>query len=235
MDPDAMDLTPQANPEPLLSLEVWRMALTQPNEETFRRIRDDPAASLARAIGWIALSSGIAYAIGAIVQLLFIQVLPISSFMEGAQEIMSGRLLAGISSLFILVCGLPITIVISVTGTLALAGLIHFIAGALGGTGSYRQLVYAFAAISAPFSIASALLGLIPIINCLTVPLALYIVMLNILAIKVVHRLSWGAALGAAAILLMVFMLLAVVLGLALWNPLQDFLRSPEFLPSESY
>ena len=165
----------------------------------------------------------------------FIQVLPLASFVEGAEEVFSGNLLAGFSSLFILACGLPFTVIASILGMLLFAGLIHFIAGALGGSGSFRQLLYVFAVISAPFSIVSALLGLIPFVNCLTIPLALYVVVLNILAIKVVHRISWGAAMGTIIVLLFVFVLFAVVIGLALWNPLQEFLNSPDFLPSQLY
>lgn len=235
MSSEMINPPPADIPEKLSALETWRLALTQPNEETFQRISEDPSASLGRAIGWIALSSGIAYAIGAFAQLLFIQSLPLSSFVEGAEEVFSGDLLAGISSLFILACGLPVVVIASTLGTLLFAGLIHFTAGALGGSGSFRQLVHAFAAISAPFTLVSALLGLIPIVNCLTIPLALYVIVLNILAIKVVHRLSWGAAMGTIMILLLLFVLLAVVLGFALWIPLQEFLNSPDFLPSQLY
>jgi hypothetical protein len=235
MSAETTNPIPAPGPEKLSAMVVWRLALTQPNQQSLERIRDDPSATLGRAMLWIALSSSIAYTLGALAQLFFIQVLPISSFIEGAEQVINGHLLSGMSTLFILACGLPFTVLASVFGTLIMAGLIHFIADALGGSGSFRQLVYAFAAIAAPFSIVSALLGLIPIVNCLTIPLALYVFVLNVLAIKVVHQLSWGAALGALIILLLLFVLMAVVIGLALWNPLQEFLRSPDFLPSELY
>jgi hypothetical protein len=211
------------------------LALTRPNEEAYQQIKDDPSASLGRAIGWIALSSGIAYTIGMLAQLLIFQLFPFSSFLDGAEEIMDGRLLSGISTMFVLACGLPVVVLFSTFGALLFAGLIHFIAGALGGSGSYNRLVYVFAAISAPVSILSGVLGLIPIVNCLTIPLALYVLVLNILAIKVVYRISWGAAMGAILILLVLFALVIAVVGLAVWGPLQEFLRSPEFLPSQIY
>jgi hypothetical protein len=219
----------------LTVLETWRLALTGPNEETYQQISQDPSASLGRAIGWITLSSGVAYAIAALAQLLIIQLFPFSSFLEGAEEVMGGRLLSGMSTMFVLVCGLPFSVLFSIFGALLFAGLIHFIAGALGGSGSFDRLVYVCAAISAPVSILSGVLGLIPIVNCLTLPLALYALVLNILAIKVVYKISWGAAMGAILILLVLFALVIVVIGLAVWEPLQEFLRSPEFLPSEIY
>jgi hypothetical protein len=36
-------------------------------------------------------------------------------------------------------------------------------------------------------------------------------------------------------ILLFVFVLLAIVIVFALWTPLQEFLNSPDFLPSQLY
>jgi hypothetical protein len=105
----------------------------------------------------------------------------------------------------------------------------------LGGTGSFERLFYVFAAISTPVTIVSSLLGLIPIVSCLAVPLALYALVLNVLAIKVVHDISWGAALGSILILVVMFILLIAVITLAVWGPLQEFLQSPEFLPSDTF
>jgi hypothetical protein len=226
---------PRPTPQRLSTLETWRLALIQPNEDAYQQIRDNPSASLGRAIGWIALSSGVAYTIGALAQLFIIRLFPFLSFLEGAEEVMSGSLLSGMSTMFILVCGLPFSVLFSIFGVLLLAGLIHFIAGALGGRGSFDRLVYVFAAISAPVSILGGVLGLIPIVNCLTIPLALYVLVLNILAIKVVYKISWGAAMGAILILVILLALVVVIAGLAAWEPLQEFLRSPGLLPSEIY
>jgi hypothetical protein len=219
----------------LSAFETWHLALTRPNEEVYQRISSDPSASLGRAIGWIAMSSGVAYTIGALAQLLILQLFPFTSFLEGAEDIIAGRLLSSLSTTFILVCGLPLSVLVSTLGILIFAGLIHFIARALGGSGSFDRLVYVLAAISVPGAILSALLGLIPFVNCLTIPLALYVVLLNILAIKVVHDISWSAAIGSILILLILIALVVSIIGLALWGPLQDFLRSPEFLPSELF
>lgn len=221
--------------QPLSTIETWQLALTRPNQEAYQAISEDPSASLGKAIGWIALSSGVAYLIGALAQLFFIQLFPLESFMQGADEVFGGTLFTQTSSTFILVCGLPFSVLMSVFGAFFLTGVIHFIATALGGSGSFARLFYVFAAISAPVSILSAGLGLIPIVNCLTVPLALYVLVLNILATKVVHKVSWGTAMGAYAILVLLIGLFALVVGLAVWGPLQEFLRSPEFLPTGIY
>jgi hypothetical protein len=228
---------PNADPLPqkMSDFEIWRLALTRPNESAYERIYNDPDATLGRAIAWIAISSGAAYIIGALAQLLIFQLLPLSSFMEGAEDVFAGELISGMSTTFILACGLPVSILMSTLGILIFSGLLHFIAGALGGNGSFERLVYTLAAISAPGSIISALLSIIPLVNCLTIPLALYMFVLNILAVKVAHNLSWGTAMGSMLTLIILFILIAVVIGLALWSPLQDFMRSPEFLPSEIY
>jgi hypothetical protein len=230
-----LELNGESLTQTLSAFEVWRLALTRPNEEIYQRISNDPQASLGRAIGWIAMSTGIAYTISALAQLLLLRLFPLTSFLDGAEDVISGKLLSSMSTTFILACGLPFSVLVSLFGILIFAGLIHLIAGALGGIGSFDRLLYVFAAISVPGSILSALLGLIPLVNCLALPLTLYILLLNILAIKVVYRLSWGAAMGSIMVLVVLFALVAVIIVLALWGPLQDFLRSPEFLPSELF
>ncbi len=224
-----------SRPKTLSAMETWQLALTRPNEEAYQAISDDPSASLAKAVGWIVLSSGVAYLIGAVAQLFLLQMFPLESFMQGADEVLGSNLFTQMSSALILLCGLPLSVLMSLFGVFLVTGLIHFITTALGGNGSFEKLFYTFAAISAPATVVSALLGLIPIVNCLTAPLALYVLVLNILATKVVHKVSWGAAMGAYVMLIVLFGLVVLVIGLALWGPLQEFLRSPEFLPSGMY
>jgi hypothetical protein len=66
------------------------------------------------------------------------------------------------------------------------------IARALGGYGTYKELSYAFGAYLAPLGIIGSVLFMVPYINCLTIPIGIYAVFLNILAIKSVHRFSHG-------------------------------------------
>ena len=231
---EMVEAVPAPEPQRLSAFETWRLALSRPNEEAYSSIRDDPSGSYRRAIGWIALGAVVAFIIGAISQLLFVSMLPWSDLLEST-ELIDARMLAGLSGVFLFLYGLPASILVTLGGAFLSAGLIHFIAGALGGTGSFEKLFYIFAAISTPVTIISSLLGLIPLVNCLTVPIALYALVLNVLAIKVVHEISWGAALGTILILVVMFLLLIAVVALAVWGPLQEFLRSPEFLPSDVY
>ena len=84
------------------------------------------------------------------------------------------------------------------------------VAGALGGTGSYSKLAFAFAAYLAPLSVISSVLGLIPYVNCLAFPLGIYGIVLNVTAVKAVNQLSWGKAIAASVVILA-----GVVIGVA--------------------
>jgi hypothetical protein len=92
----------------------------------------------------------------------------------------------------------------------------------LGGVGSHSELVYAQAAFLAPLTLMIDVLGVIPFINCLIFPLAIYGVVLNVISIKAVNRFGWGKAIassvliwGAALWLVSVF----VIVILALTGP----------------
>lgn len=97
----------------------------------------------------------------------------------------------------------------------------HLIAMAFGGGGNYTRTVYAVAAFLAPMTIITSLLAAIPLIGqCLTFPLGLYNLVLNVQGIKAAHDLSNGAAIGvifAPAILVFIFFcVIAFATGMSL-------------------
>jgi hypothetical protein len=62
--------------------------------------------------------------------------------------------------------------------------------------------MYAVAAYTAPIAIVSPALGVLPVISCLSSLLGIYTIYLNIVAIKAVHRLSWGRAFLASTLMI---------------------------------
>ena len=92
----------------------------------------------------------------------------------------------------------------------------------LGGTGTYAKLAYAFAAYLAPLTLVSSFISAIPLVNCLTLPIAIYGIVLNVIAVKAVHQFGWGKAL-ASSVLVFAGILLVVAVGviviLALLGP----------------
>lgn len=208
-------------------LETWRLALTRPNEETFRSLADDPKGSLGRALSWIAITSAISYLISASVQLLFSGLLDRPSLLEALEHeagllLSEGLMIAGVYG-----CGLPLVVLMSVVGMLFYSGIVQFTANAFGGNGTFAELAYTLAAITAPITLISGAIGWIPWVNCLVIPLGIYSILLTLLAVKSVNRMSWGKTIGTFAALLLVGALLTVVLGWMIWIPIRDTLLAP--------
>jgi hypothetical protein len=82
--------------------------------------------------------------------------------------------------------------------------IIQWIAKMFGGKGTNDQLAYAFAAIGVPYSLISSifiLLSAIPFVGlCFRIILGLaglYIIVLQIMALKGVNQFGWGPAIGS--------------------------------------
>ncbi len=207
--------------------ESWKMALTRPNEETFRSLADDPNGSLGRALIWIAITSAVSFLITTTVQLLFSSLLAGPGLFEALEQEVGLLLPGGLMIAGVFVCGLPMVALFSAIGILIYSGIVQFTASAFGGEGTFAEMTYALAAFTAPITLLSAVIGWIPLVNCLTIPLVIYNLMLTLLAVKSVNRISWGKTIAIFAVLLLVSILLAVVLGLLIWIPLRDTLLAP--------
>lgn len=207
--------------------EAWRLALTRPNEETFRSLAGDPNGSFGRALSWIAITSAISYLITASVQLLFSGLFAGPGLIEVLEQEAGLLLPRGLIIAVVYVCGLPMVVLISAAGMLIHSGVVQFAASAFGGEGTFAEMAYALAAFTAPLTLISGAIGWIPLVNYLTIPLGIYSLLLTLLAVKSVNRISWGKTIGIFTVLLLVGALLAVVLGLLIWIPIRDTLLVP--------
>ena len=107
--------------------------------------------------------------------------------------------------------------------------IIQWIAKLFGGTGTYEKLLYAFAAITVPFTIVSSLfvlLSVIPFVGiCIGVisfGVSIYVIVLEVMALKAVNRFGWGQAAGSLFLPgCVVFIICACVVigGLAVMGP----------------
>ncbi len=201
--------------------QMWIDALTKPKEETYAAIAASPRARATTAYLWVFLASIISSVVALIVQGALIRS-RLSEAGVGAERLGGG---AGAIAITLL-CGTPI---LAVLGTLAFAiwvALVQWIAKMFGGKGTNDQLAYALAAIAAPYSLASAVfiaLGAIPYVGiCFNVVLSLaglYIIFLQLTAVKAVNQFGWGPAAGAyfipgLALLLVCCCALAIVASL---------------------
>jgi hypothetical protein len=207
------------NPPSQGAFPVWSKVFTKPSEQTFMEITEHPEAKARAAYIWVFLAGILSGLINSLTQF----VIGLVGLQQAAPEFdqlpgASGML--GTAGLIVIgaICGAPIAGVFSVIGFAIGVSVVHATAKFFGGQGSFDRLAYAFGAIAVPFSIISALivpLNAIPFVAFCTLPvlivLGLYVLFLEVTAIKAVHRFSWGEA---AAALLLPTILIAMLCGL---------------------
>lgn len=178
---------------------VWRDALTRPSDQTFATIAQSPNAKLTTALLWVFLGSLVNILFASLVQgALFRQMMQNSNI--GGNEF--PRMVGG--GLVAAICGAPIGAIVSVVGFVIFVGVVQLIAKMFGGSGTFEQLAYATAAIVAPFSLINSvftLLAAIPFVGLcfglVSLLAVVYVVALEVMAVKGVNQFSWGAALGS--------------------------------------
>jgi len=147
--------------------EIWTQALTRPSVMTFENLINQPQATRQRAYKWVFLST-----------------------LVGGTVATMAEWLRGQSPHWLQWAGIPILALLAVIALILAAGVTQWVARAIGGTGNSTQLVYAFATFNAPMSVATGFVfGTI-----LLLPLSLYGLILTVIAVKAVHRFSWGKA-----------------------------------------
>jgi hypothetical protein len=187
-------------------VDTWIAAITKPSEGTFARIVAQPTASTAKALLWVfvaslftSFASLIAQAVVGAGQLGSLrQFLP----PELARELPVGG--APSIGIVTVICGAPFGALFAVIGFVIGVALVQWVAKLFGGAGSFEKLAYAFSAITVPYSVVAAVLtlvGMIPIIGILTglisFALIIYVIVLEVLAVKAVNGLDTGKAAGA--------------------------------------
>jgi hypothetical protein len=177
---------------------VWRDALTKPSDQTFARIAHSPNAKLTTALLWVFLGSLVNALFASLVQgAIFRQMMQNSDF-GGNGFPMAGGGLVGV------ICGAPIGAVISVVAFVIFVGIVQVIAKMFGGLGTFEQLAYATAAIVAPFSLVNSVLTLLTAIpfagfcfGLISLVAVVYVIALEVMAVKGVNQFGWGPALGS--------------------------------------
>lgn len=234
-------VTPEGGPEMSL-VDTWIAAFTKPNEGTFSRIVAQPSATVSKAFLWVFVASLITSFASLIAQAvnfgggmgLLRQYLP----PEIARDLPLGSAPAfGVGTV---ICGTPVAAVFAVIGFAIGVALIQWVAKLFGGTGTFEKLAYAFSAITVPYSVVAAVLliiGIIPFVGILTglisFALSIYVIVLEVFAVKAVNRLDTGKAVGAVLLpVLAIFLIVCccIALGVAFLVPLFQSTSGSAFL-----
>lgn len=196
---NAVPNTPMMQPGPSSFIETWINALTKPREETYAAIAASPKAKATTAYLWMFVSSIVGF-----LAALIVQGATIRGRMAQA-GLGTERFGGGFGAVaFTLLCGTPILAVVGTAVFAIWVALVQWLAKIFGGKGTNDQLAYSMAAIAAPYQIISAvlyLLSAIPFIGlCFRIVVALagiYILVLNLMAVKATNQFGWGPAAGA--------------------------------------
>lgn len=179
--------------EPLSWWESWTSAIFKPSVATFERIANDPQASILRASLWVFFGALVGMLISVPLGLVF------NPDMVNQLQQVTGELGSALTAtLGLMLCVVPLSALFSVLGMIISGALIQLVARLFGGQGTLEGTLNALAAITAPLTPVSALLGVIPVVGyCLALPVSLYIMVLNVMAVKASNRFGWGAAVAA--------------------------------------
>ncbi len=185
-----------ASPKPFF--QVWMDALTKPNESTFAALASSPGAKASTAYLWMFVGYLIQFFLTSLVQGVVMRRM-LEQYGNG------GQFANGFGGgLITVICGAPIIAVIATLFFAIGTAIVQWIAKMFGGKGNNGQLAYALAAILAPFSIVTGVLSLfsaIPLVglcfNVIIIIASIYILVLEIMAVKGVNQFGWGAAIGS--------------------------------------
>ena len=184
--------------------QIWLRAVTQPSLATYQQLISLPDAASNRAYKWMAILGLLNYG----VFLLAPDAHPYAGMLNLGAPFDSS------SNLKLLLCA-PVFAFIPVLGLALSAVINHILAIILGGEGEYEKLVFALGAFSAPLSLTNTVLAPVPCLNLLSLPLALFNIVLGVIAVNAVYDIGWLKAVIVAAVPL-AFILLLFALGIGL-------------------
>ena len=191
-----MSNAPMMVGSPKSFIQVWMDALTKPNEQNYADMASAPGASAGKAYLWVFLTSLVSYFVIVVVQFA---VAGLGGNVQGSRDLTT--YLVG------LICAIPIGAAFIVLAFMIGTALVQWVAGMFKGVGTFGQMAYVFGAISAPVTLISSVLSIpyaIPFLGlCLwpvSIILSLYVLVLEIIAVKGVNRFGWGEAIGSVFI-----------------------------------
>lgn len=195
---------------------VWMKVITKPNEQTFVDLANSSNAKATTAYLWVFIGSLVSFFFASLVQGAMMANVLQSAGVE------SDAISTGLGGGFLTaLCGAPIGAVISVVMFAVVTAIVQWIAKMFGGRGTFDQLAYALAAIYTPFSLVGGLLTLLAAIpfvglcfSILSLLLSLYLLVLQVMAVKSVNQFGWGQAAGSLLLpVVVIFCCVAVVVA----------------------
>jgi hypothetical protein len=215
--------TPPMSPEPAGFagwFSIWIGAVTRPSEQYYSTLSEQPDAQTNnRAFIWVFLAGTVA----AIITGILNAILELAGFapqIPGFSELTGSAPRGSMATLGIALCTSPISGAISVLFFAIFVGIIQWVAKMFKGIGNFQQLAYVMAAISVPVSLVTSLLTPFTTIGvvgycfiAVSLLISLYVMYLQVLAVKAVNKFGWGEAAGSYFLPLILFVCLCACLA----------------------
>jgi hypothetical protein len=204
----------ETKPGPAGWFQVWIKAVTKPSENTFYELTEDPAATAKTAYLWAFIAGTFAMIMQSILQAIYTATgsTPVIPGLEEYMPSATGDAGSAFMALAISLCLSPVVGGVSVLFFALSTAIIQWVAKLFGGLGTYDKLLYAMAAITVPFTLVSSVLSLfsaIPFVGAcfgiVSLGLSIYVLVLQVMAVKGVNRFGWGQAVGSVFIPMVVF------------------------------
>ena len=174
--------------------DAWSTALLSPTVEGYQSLINHAGVNVSTPLTWIFITTLRTYidigGLGAS------QVSAQMKFILSQVPGMDPRILAGGTALFLLIA-IPLTAILMTAGQALGVAILHGMAFVLGGQGKYSQMLYASTAFTCPMSIISSIIAAIPVVNMASPLISLWLIYLELTALRAVYRLSWGRAIAA--------------------------------------
>lgn len=218
--------TPPMSPEPAGFagwFSIWINAVTKPSEQNYSTMSGHPDAQTNnRAFIWVFLAGTAAAIITGILNAI-LELAGFTTQIPGFSELAGSAPRGAMASLGIALCTSPISGAISVLFFAIFVGIIQWVAKMFKGVGNFQQLAYVMAAISVPVSLVTSLLTPFTTIGvvgycfaAVSLLISLYVIYLQVLAVKAVNRFGWGEAAGSYFLPLILFVCLCACLAFGL-------------------
>ena len=174
--------------------DAWSTALLSPTVEGYQSLINHAGVNVSTPLTWIFITTLLTYIVIGVLgaTLLSSQMEFLLSQIPG----MDPRILAGGTALFLLIA-IPLTAILMTAGQALGVAILHGMAFVLGGQGKYSQMLYASTAFTCPMSIISSIIAAIPVVNMASPLISLWLIYLELTALRAVYRLSWGRAIAA--------------------------------------
>ena len=213
---------------------IWMKAVSKPSEQTFVEITESPEAKMQTAFIWVFIATTVIALASALIQGVsaFLGVAPTMPPIPGLEQYIDPSMMqqtgSPIMALVIGLCVAPLAGLIAIPFFALGVAIVQWVAKLFKGEGSFEKLAYAFAAITLPVSLVSAVLTLLSAIpfvglcfSFISIGVSIYSVVLQVYAVKAVNRFpTFGPAVGSVlipgAVIFLVFCICIVVIAFAM-------------------